>query len=141
MPPNSPTQRTRKFFSQLNIPTGITEKWNPYARIRQDLFGFIDMVALVDVEHVPALTYAVQGHDVRSPAACILAIQGCSDDGGGVSARVQKVQRSPAARSWCAAGGRIWVMGWGHRNRERADGTIVGARKVYKLRVVEVVLG
>ena len=43
---NSPTSRSLAHLRKLGFTVGITEKWNPYAHIRQDLFGCIDMVAI-----------------------------------------------------------------------------------------------
>lgn len=46
--PVSPTQRSLKYLREQGYVVAVTEKWNPHARIRQDLFGFIDMLALKD---------------------------------------------------------------------------------------------
>jgi hypothetical protein len=49
----TPTQRTMKALRKKGFTCAIVEKWNPYAKrgpeafgIRQDLFGFIDILAL-----------------------------------------------------------------------------------------------
>jgi len=44
----SPTQRSLKYLRDQGYTVAITEKWNPHARVRQDLFGFIDMLAIKD---------------------------------------------------------------------------------------------
>lgn len=43
----SPTQRTLAYLRGAGYPLvqGV-ERWNPHARIRQDLFGIIDVVAV-----------------------------------------------------------------------------------------------
>ena len=42
----SPTQRSKKLLEQQGYTVAIVEKWNPHANIRQDLFGFIDLLAI-----------------------------------------------------------------------------------------------
>jgi len=42
----SPTQRSIKMLKEDGWAVAIVERWNPYARIRQDLFGFADLVAI-----------------------------------------------------------------------------------------------
>lgn len=42
----SPTQRTLKHYRDKGLTCAIVEKWNPHMRIRQDMFGIIDIVAL-----------------------------------------------------------------------------------------------
>ena len=88
----TPTQRTLKALREKGYVAAVTEKWNPYARIRQDLFGFIDGVALKPNE--------------------ILGWQACA--GSSVAAHVTKIREvcTDAAGAWLAAGGRIQVWGW-----------------------------
>ena len=85
----SPTQRTRDWLKSRGITSQIVERWNSFARIRQDLFGFCDIVAL---------------------GGKITAIQVTS--GQNVSARVAKIYESPEAREWLESGGLIEVHGW-----------------------------
>ena len=42
----SPTQRTIRALRNLGRRCAIVEKWNSHAKIRQDLFGVIDVLAL-----------------------------------------------------------------------------------------------
>lgn len=42
----SPTQRTMRELKKLGIKATIVEKWNAYIKIRQDMFGIIDIIAL-----------------------------------------------------------------------------------------------
>jgi hypothetical protein len=42
----SPTQLSKKHLEAQGYTVAITEHWNSFARIRQDLFGFIDILAL-----------------------------------------------------------------------------------------------
>jgi len=48
----SPTQRTLAALRAMGRKCGIVEKWNAHARIRQDLFGIIDIIALDPVAGV-----------------------------------------------------------------------------------------
>lgn len=106
-PSVSPTQRTLKKLKDDGVPAYVTERWNPFARIRQDLFGFIDVVAL---------------HD-----GYILGIQ-CTSDSS-VSARVKKIRESKYFEPWLRAGGRVEVWGWGKKGAR-------GKRKTWTLRTV-----
>lgn len=87
----SPTQRTLKYLRDRGYVVAVTERWNPFAKIRQDLFGFIDLVAVRDKE--------------------IVGIQCTSRDN--ISARVQKIMENKDAIVWSEAGGAIYVIGWG----------------------------
>jgi len=51
----SPTSRTLKVCRDRGWITGVVEKWNPHAKVRQDLWGWVDLVAL-DPE-APALYF------------------------------------------------------------------------------------
>tara|TARA_R110002126_G_scaffold209857_1_gene356454 strand:+ start:181 stop:504 length:324 start_codon:yes stop_codon:yes gene_type:complete len=52
----SPTQLSLKHLREKGWTTiAIVEHWNCFARIRQDLFGFIDILALNDYGHVLAV--------------------------------------------------------------------------------------
>lgn len=42
----SPTQRSLAYMRETGYFAEVTEHWNPHARIRQDLFGFIDIVCV-----------------------------------------------------------------------------------------------
>lgn len=86
----SPTQRTLQYLRDAGYPlVQVVEKWNPYARVRQDLFGIIDVVAV--------------GDD-------IVGVQATS--ASNVSARIQKITDSPALPILRKAGIRVLVHGW-----------------------------
>src|SRR5262245_7637632 len=88
---SSPTQRTLAHLRAAGYPlVQVVEGWNPYARIRQDLFGIIDVVAV---------------------GADIVGVQATS--GSNVSARVAKIVESEALPILRKAGIRIVVHGWG----------------------------
>lgn len=87
----SPTQRTLKHYRGHGYIVGITEHWNPHAFIRQDLFGFIDVLAIT--------------------ATITVAIQATST--GNMGARVNKILALPAAKLWAQGKKRyIIVIGW-----------------------------
>lgn len=46
MAKTSPLQRSLKYLREKGFLVGKVEKWNAFAKVRQDLFGFIDLVAL-----------------------------------------------------------------------------------------------
>lgn len=87
----SPTQRSLKHLREQGYRVAIVEKWNPHARIRQDLFGFIDLLA------------------IRGPET--LAVQSTSRSN--VAARVAKINDAEALYDVRKAGWRIVVQGWG----------------------------
>jgi hypothetical protein len=86
----TPTQRSLAKLRADGWTTAIVEHWNAHARIRQDLFGFIDILALRDGE--------------------TLAVQATS--GSSVAARVAKIAASETAPIVRKAGWRIEVWGW-----------------------------
>lgn len=96
---SSPTQRSLAYLREQGYTAAVVERWNPHARIRQDLFGFVDLVAIRDGE--------------------TLAVQACS--GSDVSKRVAKIAASEAAPKVRSAGWRIEVHGW----RKNASGRYV----------------
>jgi hypothetical protein len=67
----SPTQRSLKHMRDLGYTCAIVEKWNQHARIRQDMFGFIDIVCIKDED--------------------IVGVQACAGDGGASAERVRKI--------------------------------------------------
>lgn len=86
----SPTQRTLKYLRELGYQAAITERWNQFAGVRQDLFGIVDVLAIRKGE-----TLAVQ----------------CTSNSN-VAARVNKIaehENTPAIRD---AGWRLEVHGW-----------------------------
>jgi len=41
----TPTQRSLAHLRKLGYTCAVVEHWNPFARVRQDLFGFVDILA------------------------------------------------------------------------------------------------
>ncbi len=91
---SSPTQRTLEHLRRAGYPlVQVVERWNPHARVRQDLFGIVDVLAVSEAE--------------------ILAVQTTSV--GNVASRIRKIEESPATPILRRAGIRIIVHGWGKR--------------------------
>jgi len=106
---SSPTQRSLKMLRDDGWFCAITEHWNQYSRTRNDLFGFIDLLA-------------IRGNET-------LAVQTTSGDN--VSARIEKIRGIQAARLWLESPGRkIHVHGW------RKVGA-KGKRKLWECREVK----
>jgi len=105
---NSPTQRTLKLFRDAGWTCSVVEKFNRFARVRQDVFGFGDILAfaipkpLLETE----TKYGNLGHGIA-------LIQATSDTN--ISSRMKKVKENQATRGWLSSGGRIFVVGWGKR--------------------------
>lgn len=86
----SPTQRTLAELRERGYPlVQVVERWNPYAKVRQDLFGIIDVVAV---------------------GADIVGVQATS--ASNVAHRIQKITDSPALPILRKAGIRVLVHGW-----------------------------
>lgn len=102
---SSPTQRTLAFLRKRGYMVGITERWNRFAFKKNDLFGFIDLVA------------------VHPGARGVLGVQATSRPN--VLARVYKIADLPLielngkkvhpAKLWLQTGNRILVIGWGKK--------------------------
>ncbi|MGH9472434.1 MAG: hypothetical protein ACRD1M_06790 [Terriglobales bacterium] len=89
---NSPAQRSLALLRRDGYLAAVTERWNQYAKVRQDLFGFIDIVA------------------VRRDRPGVLAVQ--TTTGAHQGERVAKLSALPASAEWLAAGNAIEVHGW-----------------------------
>ena len=101
----SATQRTIRELKNRGMICGIVEKFNRFVGpfgIRQDLFGFIDIIAL-DTE---------KG---------IVAIQSC---GQSFSAHRKKIleEKSLECQEWLKCGGKVELWGWRKLKLKKADG-------------------
>lgn len=88
--PATNTTRTLEKLRRDGYTVAVVEKWNPHVKIRQDLFGFIDVLAIRRDE--------------------TLAVQACSY--GDVSKRVKKIAEHKNVGAVREAGWRIEVWGW-----------------------------
>jgi hypothetical protein len=68
----------------------VTERWNPFAKIRQDLYNFVDVLCIKEGETVAVQTTSY----------------------GNISARVKKISELDSSAIVKLAGWRIIVQGW-----------------------------
>lgn len=104
----SPTQRSLELVRSQGFTAAVVERWNPHARIRQDLFGCLDVLAIGNGR--------------------IVGIQATAS---AVATRLEKIRNEPKAREWLGAGGLIEVHGWTLKGK-------AGKRKTYQVRIVRV---
>lgn len=97
----------------------VTEKYNHFIKIRQDLFGFIDIIAVSGAKRE---TVAVQATTTSNSAS-----------------RIEKIFGLPQAIEWLKAGNRIEVHGWAKRTAYRKDGEKKKAKE-WQLRIDEIKL-
>jgi hypothetical protein len=86
----SPTQLSLKNLRDRGFIAEITEKYNFFAKVRQDLFGWVDILALGEGQ-----TLAVQ-----------------TTSRANIAARAKKIAESPALPEAIRANWRIEVHGW-----------------------------
>jgi hypothetical protein len=103
---SSPTQRSLKFLREQGYHAAIVEKFNQFARIRQDVFKFGDLLAM-------------------HPEHGIVLVQTTS--GSNMAARRTKIAENPLAPAWKAAGGKILLHGWSKQGAR-------GKRKTWQVR-------
>ena len=87
----SPTQRTLSLLREQGWSVAITEHWNSFTRRRQDMFGFVDLLAVREDEK-PLLLQVTSGANT--------------------SARRTKILGIPEAKVCLQADMRIVVVGW-----------------------------
>ena len=107
----SPTSRTLQFLRKQGVTVAIVERWNPGARVRQDLFGVIDIVGL------------------EPGKAGVLGVQ--TTTAANIAARREKIAQEPRAALWMACGNRLQIIGWAKRGAR-------GKRKVWTPTVEDV---
>jgi hypothetical protein len=92
----SPTQRSLAYLREQGYTVAIVERWNPHAQIRQDLWGWCDLLAIRKSE--------------------VLAVQVTAS---AVSERIKKIQESETVAAVRDAGIRIEVHGWRKNSKGR----------------------
>lgn len=65
MAKTSPTQRSLKVMRERGYKAEVTEHWNPFAKIRKDLFGFVDIVCVGGGETVGVQTTSYSNISAR----------------------------------------------------------------------------
>jgi len=88
----SPTSRTLKLLKEEGYTCQVVEKFNPWAKVRIDLFGFIDVVGM------------------KKGKTGILGIQTTS--GSNLSNRIKKAIELPSCRLWLETGNTLEFHGW-----------------------------
>lgn len=94
-----PLERTKQHYQKAGWTVGIVERFNPHVPprgIRQDLYGFIDAVA------------------IRADQPGVTALQACSTD---FAEHLVKIMESDHARTWTQAGNRIVLVSWTRSER------------------------
>jgi len=86
----TPTARSLKLMRDRGYRAAVVEKWNPHAKIRQDLFGVIDVLGIQEGD-----TLAVQSTSYSN-----------------VASRIRKIEDSEALADIRAAGWSLHVHGW-----------------------------
>lgn len=126
-----PTQRSLAYLRERGYVVEVTEHWNAYARVRQDLFQFIDIVGLKDGELLGVQTTSTANVGARI-AKITEVFEDFVDRKTGEKGRRLNLVR-PKAQAWLRAGGKIVVHGWGKRGAR-------GKRKVWTLKQVTLTL-
>lgn len=88
----SPTQRSLELLRSQGFVPYVVESYNAFARIRKDLYGFIDIVAL---------------HPGRTG---LLGVQ--TTTGTNLSARITKAEGLKEYGLWIACGNSVEFHGW-----------------------------
>lgn len=104
----TPTQRSLAWLREQGYLCEVVEHWNAHARVRKDLFGFVDILA------------------IDSDARLTMAVQTTS--GSNMAARVAKIRANPNLATVLAAGWKIEVHGWRKIIGEQG-------RKIWQVRV------
>lgn len=86
----TPTSRSKALLEREGCLVAIVERWNPFAKVRQDLFGIIDLLAVNS-----GTTIAVQTTSLSN-----------------VATRRTKMQSSEALPRLIAAGWCVELHGW-----------------------------
>ena len=90
----TPTSRSLKWLRENGWDACVVEKFNIYAKVRQDAFGYGDILAC---------------HPLRG----IALVQTTST--GNMSARRKKIAGIPQSARWMKCGGMVIIHGWAKR--------------------------
>lgn len=88
----SPTQRSSALLRERGYTVDIVEHFNAYARVRHDMFGWADLVAL------------------HPSCRGVLAVQ--TTTGANLTARIAKASAMASFRLWIALGNSVEFHGW-----------------------------
>lgn len=87
-----PTQRSLNLLREQGYTVYIVEHYNAYAKVRRDLFGFIDVAA------------------IHPNKRGVLGVQ--TTTGSNLAARIAKAEALPAYKIWLKAGNAVEFHGW-----------------------------
>lgn len=104
----SPTARTLDECRKRGWTAQVVERWNPHARVRQDLFGVIDLVAIIPTAESDPTPRGLEG----SHAPAIVGIQATVNRSGQHAAHRAKILAEPRAKLWVEAGARLELWTW-----------------------------
>lgn len=108
----SRTQRSLKKLRDEKWVAQVVERWNSFVRIRQDLFGFVDIIAV-------------------GPTGT-MAVQVCAGQGD-VAKHLAKIAAEPRAIACAAAGWKIVLHAWRKLGAR-------GKRKMWECAEIEVIV-
>ncbi len=108
----SPTARSLALLRADGYLAQVVERYNAHARVRVDLFGCIDLLAV-------------------KPGEAVLGVQATT--ASNLAARAKKALACPRLRTWLAAECRFVLHGWAKKGPR-------GKRKLWHVSVREVTL-
>ena len=108
----SPTQLSLKELRKRGYMAAVVEKFNPFVKVRQDLFGIIDIIAV---------------HPTKKE---VLGVQATTDTGGNASKHKMKVAGNKNLQTWGDSGCKFAIWAWAKKGKARK-------RKLWILREVE----
>lgn len=109
----SHVSRTLELFRDRGWLACVVERYNSFIKVKNDAFGFGDVLAC---------------HE--GPPPWIMLAQVCGAD---VASHIDKIRIEPRTRTWLQSGGCIYIYGWTKRGE-------AGKRKVWTVREIEVCL-
>jgi len=109
----SPTALSLKELRKRGYMAAVVEKVNPWVKIRQDLFGIIDVIGV---------------HPVKKE---VIGVQATTDTGGQASKHRMKVLQNPNLKGWMDSGCKFEIWAWAKKGK-------ASKRKLWTLREVEV---
>lgn len=112
----SPTQRSLALLRSEGWTAHVVEHWNSHARIRQDVGGWMDILAYRPWLGLP-----------MPRVAMVMGVQTTTD--AHVAARIAKMQNLASPGLWKRAGGIVEVHGWAKKGPR-------GGRKTWQVRRV-----
>ena len=118
--PSLPTQRCIAELKKLNATYQVVERWNSWAKKRIDLFGCIDILAIIPCDACESMT-----------GRKLVGIQACA--GGDHAKRRAKAMAEPKLGEWLLVGNEFEIWSWAKRGER-------GKRKVWTLRREEITL-